>query len=301
MKRFASCVLDGEGSSRTPWAPDCPIFNIALLGLIPDDFARSVSPRLRRDFHGMPARLTSGFPFMLTRLVVRTVGFCVDNAWAVAAVGLVMLRRRGFHTATHFQINSNIDALLPRNLAWRQNEIAFETAFRRFDAVEVVVEAPTPELAGAATTELTQALARDKEFRAVSNPSGFDFFARNGLLFNRRMRLQRNLDGLNQAEPMIHDLATDRSLAWVDAVAGRCAARPSVRSAEARRFRQTSESRVRRLESVSRERTRTSPGAHWRKAKPAAPNELRGFVEVRPALDYGALCSRGQKAIEFGP
>src|ERR1700692_1783690 len=121
---------------------------------------------------------------MLTSIVVRIVSICIGHARAVVAIGLLLAMGCALCPATHFFINSDINSLLPQDVGWRKPELAFENAFRRFELIEVVVEAPTPELTGAATAELTQALVKEKgQFRDVANVGGAEFFARHALLF----------------------------------------------------------------------------------------------------------------------
>ena len=152
-------------------------------------------------------------PFMLTSFIVRITEFCVARAWTVVTIALLVALGSGYYAAREFRINSNIDALLPSSLGWRKAEVAFENAFRRFELIEVVVEAPTPELASEATATLTQALSQDHQhFNAVANPGGAEFFAKRGLMFLPKDALERNLGALSEGEPIIHDLATDRSL-----------------------------------------------------------------------------------------
>ena len=94
---------------------------------------------------------------MLTSIVVRIVGFCIRRAWAVVGLSLLIAVGSSAYVATHFRLNSDIDALLPSSLDWRKRDLAFERAFDRFGIIDVVVTAPTPELTGAATVALTQA------------------------------------------------------------------------------------------------------------------------------------------------
>ena len=117
------------------------------------------------------------------------------------------------YAAGHFRLNSDINALLPSNLAWRRHEIEFEKAFRRFDLLEAMVDAPTPELAAEATSELADKLEADKaRFKSVANVGESSFFQRHGLLFLSMDELKRTAAGLIEGEPIIHDMATDRSL-----------------------------------------------------------------------------------------
>src|SRR5450631_583038 len=113
---------------------------------------------------------------MLTSLIVRIIDFCIRLAWSVVALGLVLALASGFYAVRHFAINSDINTLLSPDLDWRKRELALEQAFRRFELIVVVVQAPTPELTGAATTALAQALEQKKDkFRGVSLPGGGDF------------------------------------------------------------------------------------------------------------------------------
>jgi len=146
---------------------------------------------------------------MLTAIIVRIVAFCIRRAWLVVGVGLLIAIGSSVYTASHFRLNSDVSAMLSDKLDWSKRDIAFEKAFGRFGIIDVVVAAPTPELTGAATVELTQALAKEKRlFPDVSNAGATEFFARHGLLFLPRQALEKNLGGLIQGEALIQDLAS---------------------------------------------------------------------------------------------
>src|SRR5260370_23714081 len=150
---------------------------------------------------------------MLTATVVRIIGFCVARAWLVTTLGVLPVIASSVYAARHFAINSDINAGLPDNLDWRKREAAFESAFRRFELIEVVVAAPTPEQTTAATAELEQALQKDKtHFHDVALAGGSEFFAEHGILFQSTEQLQQSFRGLAQGEPLIRDPSTDRSL-----------------------------------------------------------------------------------------
>jgi hopanoid biosynthesis associated RND transporter like protein HpnN len=227
---------------------------------------------------------------MLTSAVVQIIEFCLRNARAVVVVGLLMALGSGYYAATHFVINSSIDALLSTKLPWRQRAVVLEREFKRYELIDVIVEAPTPELTSAATTALTQALAKDPtNFKSVSNPSLAQFFAQHGLLFQPKDDLEKSLAGLTQAEPLIQDLATDESLRGListleDVLIGLNQkkltfdqiARPLNMAAET-------------LENVLAGRPASFSWRVLVEGHPAEPNELRGFIEVHPVLDYAAV------------
>jgi len=111
---------------------------------------------------------------MLTSLVVRVIDVCTRQAWRVVAVGLLLALASGVYVARHFAIDSDINTLLSPDLGWRKRELAFEQAFRRFERIVVVVQAPTPELTGEATAALAHAQKKNR-FRAVTQSGGGEF------------------------------------------------------------------------------------------------------------------------------
>jgi hopanoid biosynthesis associated RND transporter like protein HpnN len=233
---------------------------------------------------------------MLTSLIVRLIEFCTRHAWQVVAVAVLLAVASGLYSARHFAINSDINTLLSSNVDWRQRELAFEQAFNRYNLIFVVVEAPTPELTSQATAALTQALAERKDrFREVVQSGGGEFFARQGLLFQSPEQLQGTVAQLKRGEPLIHDLAIDQSLRGL--VSGLEDGLLGLKSADARLddftrvFAMASDT----LEGVIAGRPESFSWRVLTEGHAAAPSELRGFIEVRPILDYGAI-EAGQAA-----
>src|SRR5450759_1112496 len=227
---------------------------------------------------------------MLTSLIVRIIDFCTRNAWRVVAVGLVLALASGVYVARHFAINSEINELLSSDLSWRKREIVFEQAFRLFERIIVVVQAPPPYLTGEATAALTQALAKNKDrFREVTQSGGGEFFASNGLLFQSPEDLGRSLAPLVQAEPLIHDLATDPSLRGL--VSG---LEDGLLGIQSHHIKLDDFTRVFNTFFDTLEKVIAGQPASfsWRvlvQGHPAQPSELRGFIEVHPVLDYSAI------------
>jgi hypothetical protein len=227
---------------------------------------------------------------MLTSLIVRIIDFCLRHALAIVLIALVLAAGAAYYAGSHFAINSDIDALLSKNLPWRQREVVFEREFRRYELIDAVVEAPTPELTTAATTALTEALAKDKaSFRSVTNSSAAGFFTRHGLLFEPVDALRKSLAGLTQAKPLIEDLASDKSLrgmvsALEDVLLGVKQNRLTLDAASATlsKFADT-------LGAVLEGRPASFSWRVLLTGKPASSYELRGFVEVRPVLDYSSV------------
>jgi hypothetical protein len=227
---------------------------------------------------------------MLTSIIARIVGFCIRHARTVVGVGLLIAVGSSLYTASHFRLNSDVNALLSDKLDWRKLDIAFENAFGRFGIIDVVVAAPTPELTGAATVELTRALAEEKaQFPDVSNAGATEFFARHGLLFLPKEALEKTLGGLIQGEALIQDLASDRSLRGLiagleDVLLGLQSNRLRLDDL-GRPLNQAADT----LDNVLAGRPASFSWRVLMQGKPAAPNDLRGFIEVHPTLDFSAL------------
>jgi hopanoid biosynthesis associated RND transporter like protein HpnN len=233
---------------------------------------------------------------MLTKFISRIVDFCLRFPRSVVIVGLVLAVASGVYAARHFTITSDIDSLLSKNLPWRQRSIVFENAFRRFQIINAVVDAPTPELAGEATEALTAALRKDKtHFTTVTNSSAVDFFTRNGLLFIPKDQIKKSLDGLVQGEPLIADLGNDPSLRGLVSVIEDVLIGVNQHKID---LNATAPVFAQGAETVDRILANRPASFSWRAlvaGRKPEPLELRGFIEVRPVLDYNSV-EPGQEA-----
>src|SRR5258707_6622946 len=122
---------------------------------------------------------------MLTSLIVRVVAFCVRHAWGVILAAVVLSVGSGVYTVRHFAIDTKIDNLMSPSLDWRKREITYHNEFpQSIQLILVVVDGPTPELAGAATRALAEELSKKTDlFRSVAEQGGGPFFRRNGLFY----------------------------------------------------------------------------------------------------------------------
>ena len=227
---------------------------------------------------------------MIPQGIGAVVAFCAAHARAVVVAALMVAVACGIYAGTRFRLNSDINALLPANVEWRKRELAFERAFRRFDLIEVVIEAPTPELAADATRDLSDALLRDKtRFKSVANASSADFFARNALMREPLETLKHTAQGLAEGAPMIQDLSQDRSLRGLvagleDALLGLQSGRLTLDDF-ARPLNLVSDS----LADVLAQRPASFSWRALAEGHAPSPNELRGFIEVHPVLDFKSL------------
>jgi len=227
---------------------------------------------------------------MLTSVIVRVIDFCTRYAWQVVVVGMVLAGASGVYAARHFAINSDISTLLSNDIGWRQRELAFEHAFHLFKRIFVVVESPTPELASEATAALTRELAKNKQrFQSVTQLGGGEFFATNGLLFQSLEDLTRTAALMVQAEPLVHDMATDPSLRGL--VAGLEDGLLGLQSGKLKLddFTRTFNAASDTVETVIKGKPASFSWRVLIAGHPAKPSELRGFIDVRPVLDYSAI------------
>src|SRR5206468_3171778 len=144
--------------------------------------------------------------------------------------------------------------------------------------------------AAGATEALTAALRKDAaHFKSVTNSSAVDFFTRNGLLFIPKDQLKKSLDGLVNGEPLIADLGQDPSLrglisAAEDTLIGVNQHKLEL-DATAPVFAKVAETTQALLaDKPASFSWRTMISGH-------APSslELRGFIEVRPVLDFKSV------------
>ena len=84
----------------------------------------------------------------------------------------------------HFAINTDVSQLISTDLPWRQRELAFAQAFQGNEKkILAVVDAPTSELASAASTALARKLAGQPNlFISVRELGESSFFARDIIL-----------------------------------------------------------------------------------------------------------------------
>ena len=145
------------------------------------------------------------------------VAASVRRPWLALAVGLVLVLISGFVVSTRFAMTTDTAELISSKVGWRKQEKAMEVAFPQLrDAMLVVVDGDTPELAEGAAAKLAARLGEDKaHFRLVRRPDGGDFFGREGLLFSSPKEVQATTAALVEAQPMLGPLAADPSLRGV--------------------------------------------------------------------------------------
>src|SRR5690348_16418591 len=122
-------------------------------------------------------------------MIAATVGRLVDlarrRAAAIAICGLLLSLTAALYAATHLAVDTDLDHMLPSDVAWRRNEIALDRAFpQNNNLLVIVLDGKTGDLADRAARRLADRLRAEPElFRHVRQPDGGEFFERSGLLF----------------------------------------------------------------------------------------------------------------------
>ena len=151
---------------------------------------------------------------MLQAYFARLAALCIRFAPLTLLVAVVLAASSAVYVARHFSINTNINTLLSATLPWHERDEAYMAAFpQQADSILAVINAPTPEFAGAAAASLNEQLTRQKgQFRSVDATQTSEFFSRAGLLYLSQEDVASRMQKLGQAAPLIKILATDPSL-----------------------------------------------------------------------------------------
>ena len=224
-------------------------------------------------------------------LIERIVNLCCRHAVLTVLTALALALGAGFFTAAHFAMNTDSEQLISAKAGWRKREIAFDAKFPgQSNLIAVVIEGETPELAEAATASLSARIAADKTlFPSVRRPDGGAFFDHNGMLFLSLADVQATTQQLFKAQPFLGALAADPSLRGImDSLS---TALLGVTSGQAKLA--DLDAPIARFEdSFSAAANGQVKYLSWRSLisdAPPRPEELRRFIEVKPALDFNAL------------
>ena len=151
---------------------------------------------------------------MIAALIVRLVDAARRRPAAHVIAVLMLTLAAGWYAAGHLSIDTNIENLLPSDLAWRQDELALDRAFPgNANLLAIVIDGTTGELADDAAQRLAERLAAEPSFfKTVRRPDGGPFFDKNGLLFLSVDELNSLSQQLVTAQPLLGSLAADPSL-----------------------------------------------------------------------------------------
>ncbi len=147
-------------------------------------------------------------------VIAAAVAAACRRPWAVLIAATLLTLGAALYVTSHFAMTTNSSELIAPTVAWRIDESRFNAAFpQNGDAILVVIDGPTPEIAEAAAARLTARLATDStHFRSVRRPDGGAFFDRAGLLFASDAEVGATTAKLIEAQPLLGPLAADPSL-----------------------------------------------------------------------------------------
>ena len=228
---------------------------------------------------------------MIAAIVARIVEFARGRAVLVMSACLVLAMAATVYAAGHLAVDTDIERMLPGNVAWRLNEKALDEAFpQNNNLLVVVIDGRTPDLAEKAADELAEKMRGEPQlFTYVRQPDGGPFFDRNGLLFLSTGELENVAQQLIAAQPLIGSLAHDPSLRGLfDALAtfvsgaGKDAAAVAQLDPTLTMIGDVVQGVVDgKHESLSWQQMMTG--------RKAEPRDLRRFVMTRPVLDFTGL------------
>ena len=151
---------------------------------------------------------------MIATQLKRTISAAAQRPFhAIAAAVLLTLVSLWF-AVNHFEMTTDTGELISAKTEWRQNEDKVTAAFpKTVDAIVVVIDGKTPELASGAAARLAAALNEDKKhFSSVVRPDANEYFLRHGLLFSDTADVKATTAKLVEAQPLLGAVAFDPSL-----------------------------------------------------------------------------------------
>jgi hypothetical protein len=147
------------------------------------------------------------------------IGRWVDGArrysgWVIAFCSAVTLVA-AFYAATELGVNSDNVQMVAEDLPSRRNHEAFARLFPNLEnALLVVIDAQTPELAREAATALEERLKADPDYvEDAYVPGGGRFFETHGLLYRSPDELDIFADQMARMQPILATLEQDPSIA----------------------------------------------------------------------------------------
>jgi hypothetical protein len=237
---------------------------------------------------------------LIVRLVARIVGFAQGNAAAVALALLALAAAAGWYAATRLTIDTDLDHMLPTNVAWRQDEIALDKAFpENNNLLVVVIDGENPDIADTAARTLTRRMRAEPQFfRYVRRPDGGAFFDRNGLLFLSPADLQRMADKLVAAQPLIGSMAKDPSLRGLFDTLSLFVKNADKDTGAIGRLDPSLAAIAAAIDGELHGRDSSVSWQRLMTGRKPDPRELRHFVLTVPVLDFAALAPGARAEVE---
>ena len=228
---------------------------------------------------------------MLQQAIITTVDYCTRYAVRIIGATLLLALGCGIYAANHFAIDADVNKLISKDLPWRQREATFERFFpAKEETILAVIDAPTSELANAATAALVQRLSEQKHlFHSIIEAGGGPFFQKNGLLFLPMQEVAGTTKKLGEAKALIQALAQDPNLRGLTTALnyGLIGARMNHYSLDdlSGTLNMASDT----LDAAIADRWASFSWHAMLSGRTPTASEGRRFLEIRPVLDYTAL------------
>jgi len=228
---------------------------------------------------------------VIANLVAQIVEFARRRAVLVVAACLVLAGAAAIYAATHLAVDTDIERMLPANVAWRQNEKALDDAFpQNNNLLVVVIDGRTPDLAETAAGELADKMRGEPQlFTHVRQPDGGRFFDRNGLLFLTTEELGQVSQQLIAAQPLIGSLAHDPSLRGLFDALATFVSGAGTDTAAAAQLDPTLAMIGDVVQGILNAKPQSLSWNELMTGRKATPRDLRRFIQTRPVLDFSGL------------
>ncbi len=150
---------------------------------------------------------------MLTTFAEKLVRACRAKPLLTVLVALALVAASMLLVSQRLTMNTDSLALFVSGLDFREAEKNFDEQFPgEVDLIVAVIDGPSVAEAQHAADLLSKKLQTRKDlFKSVQNPTGGDFFARNGLLYMSMLELEDLANELARAQPFLGAIATDRN------------------------------------------------------------------------------------------
>ncbi|TDG27246.1 hopanoid biosynthesis-associated RND transporter HpnN, partial [Paracraurococcus ruber] len=225
--------------------------------------------------------------FLATRLVAASI----RRPRLVLALALLIAAASCWVVVTRFALNTDVAALFPQDLPWRQTEVAMDRAFpQRVDVIAAVLDGATPDLADRAAARLAEALqARPDLFHRVARPGAEPFFRQAALLFPEEEAVREATGRIIAAQPLLGTLAADPSLRGVARTLDLVAEGLRRDEGEPALLRPALAALAASADGAAQGHLVPLDWASLFTGQAPDPLALRRFVLIRPVPDYGAL------------
>jgi hopanoid biosynthesis associated RND transporter like protein HpnN len=158
--------------------------------------------------------VAKSFGEFVGQTLARWVNLAHRFALWVVLLASIMTVALFYYTANNLGINTDTAEMLSETLPFRRNYSAFKAAFPQYDdALLIVIDADTPELAQDASTALVAQLQQRTDlFSFVYLPGSDSFFQKHGLLYLNLTELNDLADNLASIQPLLGRLTRDQSV-----------------------------------------------------------------------------------------